>query len=944
MGTTEITVMPGVAVGFREEFCGDDCGFTLVGFDLLPGSRLVSQGTPAYPNTFVDVQLVQEQSEYPCVVALLPDYFPGLADFFGNPLAAPFINLRSSKFSIVNGNYHLWSGMESYYVYFNGNLQQQYQYFSLDSAMYLNLRDCEFRGGSFTIGKVEDTSITSPAAVVWKNNLFDRVHVNVDPDWPDYGDFNTYIDMPFEAYNNLFRGGVVRLVPIVTSSGEHWTIKDNLFDKTPFEQNTVKSTTDDYNGYWPCLSSELQSWQTARLSPNGAHDKVLTTAPAYIRGPLGGFYLATSSPLFNAGSRTPADAGLYHYTTRLDQTKEGNECTGTMVNIGLHYVAATSSAIQPNTWMVPLVDSDADGVPDFWEDYNGNGVQDPGEPSLTVADASGDSDGDSLTNLQEWQQGSDPSKHRHDFDGDGVADWTEYYFGTNPFRANTKSTVYNDAAYNLGAVTGEGGKRISLTVNSATYDSGADKTTLQVTVAGAFSTESHGIYLYDSTGQYWKDLFATFVSTDGSGDHYTAVADGDQRSASFAALNDQDKDMDGLPDGYEWKVTQTIAGEPSSDGTGFPDGDEDKDFDGVSNAQEWAYGLNPAVAESTQDLDGNGIPDWYDNYLKRRLGISSVDPWADSDGDHVPNIVEYEIGTDAAVQDYWGFLPPPTPGDETPEFQEVQLFVPYTQSDISDSLYFPTFGLSSGPLGLSGDMAVQLSNPGGDGMAEVDVGVAPLDLVYNAYNPFTDTADPNQDEFQKPDSEDGELYRSIISQSVDTAERIWHIVHHDVLDALKSKTLEYVRATSQMRINLQYRKIQYFLYLQSRGANGVAMTTRIRGCVRIIQAEMTKITAVQIKYVYKYPNLDWIGRVLKAGSWVTCGVSWYYNWPNLRDAWEGYKADVRNHQNTAGPAILSSTVQSMLQDLPLLPNWAKIGLDPTVPIFDPNPLAWYDGG
>jgi YD repeat-containing protein len=61
----------------------------------------------------------------------------------------------------------------------------------------------------------------------------------------------------------------------------------------------------------------------------------------------------------------------------------------------------------------PNVDSDADGMPDGWE-------QQYGLNRYSSADAGIDSDGDSLTNLQEFQKGSDPTKV--DTDGDGILD------------------------------------------------------------------------------------------------------------------------------------------------------------------------------------------------------------------------------------------------------------------------------------------------------------------------------------------------------------------------------------------------------------------------------------------------------------------------------------------------------------------------------------------
>jgi hypothetical protein len=49
------------------------------------------------------------------------------------------------------------------------------------------------------------------------------------------------------------------------------------------------------------------------MSPQG-NEQVLTAALPYQAGPFGDFYLPNTTPLYGAGSDTPANLGLYHYT------------------------------------------------------------------------------------------------------------------------------------------------------------------------------------------------------------------------------------------------------------------------------------------------------------------------------------------------------------------------------------------------------------------------------------------------------------------------------------------------------------------------------------------------------------------------------------------------------------------------------------------------------
>ena len=330
----KLNFSPGTAVGWYEDYGGASSSGQPYAISLNDGANIVFNGTVTAPCWFAHNALVMEgNGNWTTHGWMSGMMFNGS----GSP-PIPQINAHFAKFVSVPG---LVGPCRDNWAAGIGNIN--------DSEFYNSGMGCMWPSYYYT------------------NCLFVRSSINL---------FSQVDAESFSFMNCTFYGGCLATCRYSGQSPSFWLAENDSFDGTAF------AWSDNYNGDTNHTEFNFNAYNTNNLSwtnypypypptygtietvgPNDLYVTNFDWQPSW----FGNFYLPTDSALIDAGSTTADQLGLYHFTTQTSRAIEGPS----QVDIGYHYVATDANGN-------PL-DQNGDGIPDYIEDGNGNGLVDSGE-------------------------------------------------------------------------------------------------------------------------------------------------------------------------------------------------------------------------------------------------------------------------------------------------------------------------------------------------------------------------------------------------------------------------------------------------------------------------------------------------------------------------------------------------------------------------------------
>ncbi|MFX0099706.1 MAG: hypothetical protein ACFFCS_08995 [Candidatus Hodarchaeota archaeon] len=317
-----------------------------------------------------------------------------------------------------------------------------------------------------------------------------------------------------------------------------------------------------------------------------------------------------------------------------------------------------------------LVDTDSDGMDDYYENIEYGAYLN----AINGSDASIDQDGDGLTNLEEYQRGTNLTNT--DSDSDLLDDYEEAILvGTNPLDDDTDNDGIIDYWDDQDGDNFINGWELGNSTNPKIYDTdndglndyediisfglnGTDSDTdddglgdfeeVKIYNTNGNSIDSDGDNLNDSAEILTFSTNPNKADTDNDG-----LDDNEEINTHFTNPLAPDSDFDGLSDSYEISIG-TNASSPDTDSDGVNDFGEintyltdptiaDSDSDGLLDGEEiFTYGTNPSL----NDTDGDTLTDGDE------ISIHNSDPsLVDTDSDLLDDNVEVGLGSNPRLSD-----------------------------------------------------------------------------------------------------------------------------------------------------------------------------------------------------------------------------------------------------------------------------------------------------
>ncbi len=278
------------------------------------------------------------------------------------------------------------------------------------------------------------------------------------------------------------------------------------------------------------------------------------------------------------------------------------------------------------------LDTDAGGESDGLEDKNQDGAIDPFEtdPNNTDDDFDNiDSDGDGLSNADEFAIGTEADDD--DSDDDGLLDGTEVNADepTNPLNADSDSDGILDGV-ELGLTAPEGddtdegaGNFVADADPDTTTDPNAVDTDGDGLDDGVEDANQDGAVDDGETDPNVPDMLVT--DSDGDG------LDDDDEATLGTDPDDADTDDDGISDGDEVNSTRTDPTDVDSDGDGIQDGTETGVTSGTDDTDTDVFvpDADPSTTTNANaaDTDGGGLDDGEeDTNANGRVDAGESDP------------------------------------------------------------------------------------------------------------------------------------------------------------------------------------------------------------------------------------------------------------------------------------------------------------------------------